>query len=106
MRNVHVLVRRLLGDAVRWGYLERNPSDVVDPPRIQTPQMKIWSPEQIRTFLESVADDPLYAAFHLLCTAGMRRGEVLGLRWHDIDFDNSRHVPPGESRPGPGEPVA
>ena len=52
--------------------------------------MKIWSAEQLRTFLASMADDRLYAMWLLLATTGMRRGEVLGLRWRDVDHRNLR----------------
>jgi len=43
--------------------------------------MHVWSPEQLRAFLAQVRHDPLYAAWLLFATTGMRRGEVAGLRW-------------------------
>ena len=49
-----------------------------------------WTPVQIRSFLVDVQDDRLYAAFVLAASTGMRRGEVLGLHWNDVDFVNSR----------------
>ena len=52
--------------------------------------MKVWTPEQLRAFLESVMHDRIYAAWHLLATTGMRRGEVLGLRWLDAALDAGR----------------
>jgi len=58
-----------------------------------TPEMHVWSPEQLRTFLEHVQEDRLYAAWLLLATTGMRRGEVAGLRWADIDLDAGRVSP-------------
>jgi len=51
---------------------------------------RTWTPEELRTFLESAAHDRLSAAWTLAATAGMRRGEVLGLRWQDVDLDNAR----------------
>ncbi len=90
VRNVHGILRRMLSDAVRWGLLKRNQSDAVDAPRRNTPEMKVWTPEQIRTFLRGVEGERLYPAWLLLCTTGMRRGEVLGLRWEDIDLDSAR----------------
>jgi integrase len=47
--------------------------------------MKVWSPEQLRSFVEFTRDDRLAAAWLLLVTTGMRRGEVLGLAWDDLD---------------------
>ena len=52
--------------------------------------MRTWTPDELRSFLEYVQDDPLHAAWVLSANTGMRRGEVLGLRWQDIDFDRRR----------------
>jgi integrase len=57
-----------------------------------TPEMHVWSPEQLRAFLGQVRHDPLYAAW-LLFTTGMRRGEIAGLRWADVDLDTGRVSP-------------
>ena len=58
-----------------------------------TPEMHVWSPEQLRAFLAQVRHDPLYAAWLLFATTGMRRGEVAGLRWPDVDLDAGRVSP-------------
>ena len=50
----------------------------------------MWSAEQTRTFLAAVEDDRLFGAWWLLSTAGLRRGEVLGLRWQDLNLDTRR----------------
>jgi len=55
--------------------------------------MKVWSPEQLRTFLGHVRGDRLYAAWLLFATTGMRRGEIAGLRWPDVDLDAGRVSP-------------
>ena len=55
--------------------------------------MRVWRPEQLRAFLDHVRDDRLYAAWLLLATTGMRRGEVAGLRWVDVDLDAGRVSP-------------
>ena len=84
------MLHKALNDAVRWGHLARNPADRADPPKPATPEMRAWSPEQLRAFLAHVHEDRLYAAWLLLATTGMRRGEVLGLRWSEIDLANKR----------------
>jgi integrase len=66
---------------VRWGRLARNPASLADPPRVLAPELKVWDSAQMRKFLASVRDDRLYAAWLLLATTGVRRGELLGLRW-------------------------
>ena len=90
VRHVHTTLHKALNDAVRWGLLVRNPADQADPPKPRTAEMKVWGPEQLRAFLDFVRDDRLYAAWLLLATTGMRRGEVLGLRWRDVHLDASR----------------
>ena len=79
-------------DAVRWGRLARNASDAADPPRAASThaQTVTWSAEETGRFLAGVRDDRLAAAFVLLATTGARRGEVLGLRWADVDLDTGR----------------
>lgn len=90
VRNVHVLIHGALSDAVRWGKVMRNVADLADPPRLPRREMKVWSAEEMRRFLKSVADDRLYACWLLASTTGMRRGELLGLRWSDVDLRAGR----------------
>jgi integrase len=90
IRYIHVIIHRALRDAVRWGRLARNVADLADPPAVVRQKMTVWSPEQLRRFLERAASDRLHAAFVLLVTTGMRRGEVAGLRWEDVDLDEQR----------------
>lgn len=90
VKYIHQIVRKALADAVRWGLLVRNPAAQVDPPRKSDQEMATWSAPQARRFIEAVADDRLRAMWVLLCSTGMRRGEVLGLRWDDVDLDAGR----------------
>lgn len=93
VRNCHVIVRKALSDAVRWNLISRNPAAFAEPPKLTQSgdrELSTWNPEQARTFLESVGSDRLYAAWLLLLSSGMRRGEVLGLRWSDVDLDAGR----------------
>ena len=87
VRNVHGMLHKALADAVRWGRVVRNAADAADQPRKSSPEMQVWTPEEMRTFLEHVRDDRLFAAWQILATTGMRRGELLGLRWADIDVE-------------------
>ncbi|HET7517226.1 MAG TPA: site-specific integrase, partial [Actinomycetes bacterium] len=87
VRNVHLLLHSALHDALRWGYLVRNVAEAADPPAARTPEQKVWSPQELDAFLDHVRDDRLYALWLLVATTGMRRGELAGLRWVDIDID-------------------
>ena len=78
VRNVHVLIHRVLKDAVRWGYVVRNVADAADPPKVKPAELQVWSPGQLRAFLAHVEGDRQYAAWLLAATTGMRRGELLG----------------------------
>jgi integrase len=86
VKNIHATLHPALAVAMRWGYVVRNVADAVDLPKVITPEMQVWSPEQLRTFLAHVRADRLFAAWMLFATTGMRRGEVAGLRWTDVDL--------------------
>jgi integrase len=92
VRYLHGIIRKALADAARWNLLQRNVADQADPPTIRStaPEMKTWTADELAQFLDFVSDDQLYAAWVVAATAGLRRGEVLGLRWIDIDLNASR----------------
>jgi len=90
VRHVHTLLRKAFSDAVRWGSLARNPADRAEPPRPRTPEMKVWDVAQLRRFLDQVEGDRLAPVWLLMATTGMRRGEVMGLRWADVDLEAGR----------------
>jgi len=106
VRHVHTTLRKALGDAVRWGRLARNPASLADPPRVLAPELKVWDSAQMRKFLASVRDDRLYAAWLLLATTGVRRGELLGLRWEDLDLERAKLSVRRAVTVVRGEPVA
>lgn len=90
VRNVHIALRRSLADAERFGLVQRNVAALIKAPSPQRKQLRTWTADEVRTFLESVEGDRLSAAYRLLATTGMRRGEVLGLRWSCVDLKASR----------------
>ena len=92
VRYVHTIVRKALHEAVRWNWLARNVADLADPPSqgATSQEMKVWDADELRRFLEHVRDDRYYAAWLVAATTGVRRGELLGLRWRDVDLDAGR----------------
>jgi integrase len=83
VRNIHGVLHAALRDAVRWGYLPRNVAVVADLPKGITLETHVWSPSSSGVSLSMSGTTPLYAAWPLFTTTGMRCGEVAGLRWPD-----------------------
>ncbi len=86
------LVRKILSmsmeDAVRRGRVPRNPVSLTQPPKRSRTHRKLgWSLVEAQQFLDGISGHRLYAAFHLALVTGVRRGELLGLRWDDVDLD-------------------
>lgn len=91
VRYIHGTIRKALAEAVRWGRLPRNVADLASPPRARTTSQPVtWAAQELRAFLEHVRGDRLYPLYHLAATTGLRRGEVLGARWRDLDLENGR----------------
>jgi integrase len=90
VRNTHIVLRKALADAERLGLVPRNPAASAKAPTASAPDHKTWTADQLASFLRSIAGTRLEAAFVVLATTGMRRGEVLGLRWPDVDLPAAR----------------
>ena len=78
-----------INNAMREELVFRNVAQLVERPKYMPKETTIWTAEQAAVFLEANQDHPHFVAFFLFLTYGMRRGEVLGLRWSDIDFGNN-----------------
>lgn len=75
-----------LDKAVEWNLVPRNVCDAVSPPRVKRYEIKPLSPEQVQQFLAATVGHRLEALFVLALATGMRRGELLALKWQDINF--------------------
>ena len=64
----------------------RNVADGVDVPRIHRTEMQTWDENEVNRFLEAAKDSPYYVLFYTALLTGMRRSELLALRWVDVDF--------------------
>ncbi len=87
---VHATIRKALGDAVRWQLVPRNVAEQATPPRQRSREMRTWSASELRAFLSHVEGDRLHGAYVLAGTTGLRRGELLGLRWRDLGLEAGR----------------
>ena len=89
VRYIHSITRRALADAEKWDRLVRNPADRATAPKLVKPkQIQTWTADELRQFLAHVSNDRLQAAWRLSAMTGLRRGELLGLRWRDLDLDS------------------
>jgi integrase len=80
------ILRMALEDALREGRVARNVAKLVDAPKQVHRDMRTWTPDEVKAFLAVAMRDRLAPAW-LLSLYGMRRGEVLGLRWSDVDLE-------------------
>jgi integrase len=86
IRHHHTALHKALQTAVEWGLLSRNTADALSPPRVQHPEMRIWGEDEITRFLRTAENTPYYVLFYLALFTGMRRCELLALRWQDVDL--------------------
>src|SRR5918995_3811477 len=85
---IHAVLHSALKQAVRWELVPRNVTEAVDPPRPERKERPTFNLDQARIFLEAARDDGWGALYVLAIQTGMRRGELFGLRWDDVDLDN------------------
>jgi integrase len=92
IRHVHTTLRKALQDAYARQHVARNVADLANPPTqrqsaSRNARIKAWTPEQVSEFLSAVRDDRLHALWVLAASTGLRRGELVGLRWDALDTD-------------------
>jgi len=87
VRHIHSLTHRLLKDAVNWDLIHRNVAEAVTAPKRSTAETKTWSIDEVESFIAAAETRDDEALWMLAVFTGMRRGELLGLQWNDIDFD-------------------
>jgi integrase len=88
VRYLHTIIHGALNQALKNQLVMRNVSEATTLPGGKTRKMRPLSLEEVHQFLSSVKDDSLFAAMFLEFGTGVRRGELLGLRWRDLDLDN------------------
>lgn len=86
-KESHRVLRTALAAACREELISRNVVQLVPAPRVEPRELRPWSLDETLTFLEAARTDPLYTAFVLAVALGLRRGEILGLQWKDVDLD-------------------
>jgi integrase len=87
VQYVHVTLHKALKQAVRDGLVPRNATEAVKPPQVRREEIRPLTPEQVKTLFEAANGDRLEALYVLAVTTGLRQGELLGLKWDDVDMD-------------------
>jgi integrase len=87
--HVHRVLHLALGHAVEWGLRTSNPVSV-KPPKVEGAEIEILSEDQVPVVLRALRGRPIYQLAVLALTTGVRRGELLALRWRDVDLDAAR----------------
>jgi integrase len=85
---LHAVLHSALKQAVRWKLVPRNVTEAADPPRPERKERPTLNLEVARLFLEAARDDGWEALYVLAIQTGMRRGELFGLRWDNVDLDS------------------
>ena len=87
VRHVHTTLKRALQQAVRWRLLPFNPADAVDPPKCEQAEVQVLDDDQVKALLRAAEGTGFYAPIVLTLNTGLRRGELLALRWRDVSLD-------------------
>jgi integrase len=87
VQKIHAVLHKALAQALKWNMIPRNAADVVKAPRPAPEEMHPLSPDEARRLIEAVSGDALEALYVLAVQTGMRQGELLALKWEDVDLN-------------------
>ena len=89
---VYKALNAMLNKAVKWGFISVNPCNRIDTPKYKAPEKKTLTEQELHLIAEKIKDEELkyQAIFYFAVLCGMRRQEIVALKWSDIDFKNNR----------------
>ncbi len=87
VKNVHSVLHRGLAQAVQWGLVPRNVAEIARAPKVERPEIAVLGPEEVGRLLDAAEGTRWEALLTVAIATGMRQGELLGLKWADLDLD-------------------
>lgn len=90
IKSIHMNFLGALGQAVKMDLIKKNPAKHVEVPKTKKYQAEVYTPEEVQILLENVIDTDMEVPIALLVGLGLRRGEVLALRWQDVDLERGK----------------
>lgn len=90
IQRMHEMIRMLMKVAYKWKLIHEDVISLVEPPRLVKKEMKVWTIQQVNEFLKHTKHSRYHPIFFLAAYTGMRKGEILGLSWDDINFDEMK----------------
>jgi integrase len=88
--HMHRVLREALQQGIRWQLLARNPADAVKPPKVERQQMSVLDTDATAELIEAARETPLFIPILLGVRCGLRRGEVVALRWRNVDLERGQ----------------
>jgi len=90
VHHMHQVLKQALGQAVRWQLLVRNPADAVEPPKVERQRLDTYDMGQTVELIEALRGTPMLIPVVLAALCELRRGELLALRWRNVDLDRAQ----------------
>jgi integrase len=90
VQHAHRVLSKALADACKREVLARNVASIATPPKVTAEEMTILNPDQVKAMITAMKTSPIYPHVVTLLATGMRRGELMGLQWSDIDLDGGK----------------
>lgn len=87
IHHIRSILHNALESAVKFELISKNVSNPVTTPKVKKVHIKVWDEHQLKTFLQEAKKERYYIAFLIACATGMRLGEVVGVKWEDVDFN-------------------
>ncbi len=87
---IHAVIHRALNHALKQGLVVRNVSDAVTRPKVPRKEMKTFDDYQVRQLIQAAEGTGMQTLFWVAVSTGLRKGEILGLKWSDLDWNNGR----------------